>query len=136
MVLMASRSWQATTLLLVMTPGILGCAATSQVDATRVSATHLVASQWPTWAGGEPTDTPAPPTNSQYPNVLETPPSRPLPMLSADQQTSAAADLNTLRSRVSDQVKAAAAFDEKNTATALSEVTKGKLAADTSVAPN
>jgi len=134
--LMASRSWQATALLLATTPVIFGCASTSQVDATRVPATQFVAGQWPTWAGGEPTDTPARSTNSQYPNVLETPPSRPLEVLSADQQTSAAADLNTLRSRVSDQVKAAAAFEEKNTATALSDVTRGKLAADTSVAPN
>jgi hypothetical protein len=57
-------------------------------------------------------------------------------MLSTEQQTSAAADLNVLRNRVSDQMKAGQAFDEKNTAAALSEVTRGKLAADTGVAPN
>jgi hypothetical protein len=133
---MASRSWQAIALLVFMTSGIFGCASTTPIASSRSATTQFVADQWPAWAGGEAPDTPARTTNAQYPNVLETPPTRPLQMLSTEQQTSAAADLNVLRNRVSDQMKAAQAFDEKNTAAALSEVTRGKLAADTGVAPN
>jgi hypothetical protein len=133
---MASRSRQAIAVLLLMTSGIFGCASATPTASSRSATTQFVADQWPAWAGGEAPDTPARATNPLYPNVLETPPRRPLQMLSTEQQTSAAADLNVLRIRVSDQMKAAQAFDEKNTAAALSEVTRGKLAADTGVAPN
>lgn len=145
---MASRVWQAA--LLVVTTGLCGCASTAQVgapqiggaqvsapqaDSDDVGRAHLVADRWPTWAGGEPSGAPARAPNTPYPNVFEKAPSRSLETLSADQQTHAAADLDTLRGRVSNQIKAAAAFDDKNTAAALSEVTKGKLAADID-APN
>jgi hypothetical protein len=137
--LMASRVWQAA--LLVVTTGLCGCASTAQIgapqaDADHVGHAHLVADRWPTWAGGEPSGAPARPPNTPYPNVFENPPARSLETLSAEDQSHAAADLDTLRGRVSNQIKAAAAFDDKNTAAALSEVTRGKLAADISAAPN
>jgi hypothetical protein len=136
---MAWLSRQATAALLLFTTiGTLGCASTAQVESNRARTTQFVADQWPTWAGGEPADAPARGADSQYPNVLESPSPRPSPALSLDQQTDAAADLNALRSRVSDQVKAAQAFDDKNTATALSEMTKGQLAVEdrAGAAPN
>jgi hypothetical protein len=125
---MASGSW-GTAVLLFAAIGMTGCAS------TQVESSH-VADKWPTWAGGEPADTPARPAHSVYPNVFDSPPPRSMPTLSAEQQNKAAADLDSLRKRVSDQVKAAKAFDERNTATALSNVTKGQVAGDTTGGPH
>jgi hypothetical protein len=103
------------------------CATTPQAEAPHASA---IADRWPTWAGGEPQDVPArtapPPNPSVYANSAP----RNEQLLTGDQQAGAAADLDRLRNRVSDQVKAAKAFDDDNTAAALSDVTRGELAAD------
>jgi hypothetical protein len=115
-------------MLLFAAIGMTGCASTTQVDSGHTGTTQLIADKWPTWAGGEPADTPARATHSAYPNVFDSPPPRSMPTLSAEQQAKAAAELDGLRKRVSDQVKAAKAFDEHNTAAALSNVTKGQVA--------
>jgi len=132
---MASGSW-GTAVLLFAAISMTGCASTTQVETSHTGTTQLIADKWPTWAGGEPVDTPARPTHSAYPNVFDSPPPRSTPTLSAEQQNKAAADLDSLRKRVSDQVKAAKAFDERNTAAALSNVTKGQVAGDTSGGPH
>jgi hypothetical protein len=116
--------------------GMSGCASTAQVESSHTGTTQTIADKWPAWAGGEPANTPARPAHSAYPNVFDSPPPRTMPTLSAEQQNKAAADLDSLRKRVSDQVKAAKAFDERNTATALSNVTKGQVAGDTSGGPH
>ena len=132
---MASGSWE-TAVLLFAAIGMTGCASTTQVESGHTGTTQSIADKWPTWAGGEPADTPARPARSAYPNVFDSPPPRSMPTLSAEQQNKAAADLDSLRKRVSDQVKAAKAFDERNTAAALSNVTKGQVAGETSGGPH
>ena len=133
---MTSRSRLGTAaVLLAITPSIVCCASTAQ-DSPRAQSARWLAETWPGWAGGEPVDAPARTSNTAYPNVYDNPPTRPLRALSVEQQRTSASDLDALRSHVSDQVKAAQAFDDKNTATALSDVTRGKVAADTGATPN
>jgi hypothetical protein len=125
---MTWRAWQTTaTLLLFATSGLFGCAST-QVDSARSGVGQFVGEQWPTWAGGESSDAPPPPAATSYPNVYDMPPSRQLQMLSSEQQTKAVADLDASRRRVSDKVNAAKAFDDKHTAKALANATKGQVA--------
>jgi len=129
---MGLRSYQRAfrVMVLLAVPIIGGCASTTQRDASAAPRAQVIADHWPTWAGGEPSDTPARPVQPPpYPNVFDGPPPRNLPMLNAEQQTKAVADLDRMRNHVSDQIRAAKAFDDKNTATALSDATKGQLAA-------
>jgi len=130
------RGWKTTaTLLLFATSSLFGCAST-QVDSVHASVGQFVGERWPTWAGGEPSDAPPQPAATSYPNVFDMPPSRPLQTLSTEQQTKAVADLDVSRKRVNNQVKAARALDEKLTAKALANATKGQIAAGVAVAPN
>jgi hypothetical protein len=133
---MAWRAWQTTAMLLLFaTSGLFGCAST-QVDSAHASVGQFVGERWPTWAGGEPSDAPPPPAATSYPNVYDMPPSRLLKTLSSEQQTKAVADLDASRKRVSNQVKAAKAFDEKLTAKAPANGTKGQVVAVGAVPPN
>lgn len=133
---MTWREWQTTaTLLLFATSSLFGCAST-QVDSAHAGVGQFVGERWPTWAGGEPSATPPPPAAAPYPNVYDMPPSRPLQTLSTEEQTKAVADLDASRRRVSTQVKAAKSLDEKLTAKALANATKGQVAAGVAVPPN
>ena len=127
----AIMTWRArlTTaiFLLVATSFLIGCAST-QVDSAYGSVGQFVGAQWPTWAGGESSDTPSKAAATAYPNVYDIPPSRPLQTLSSEQQTKAVADLDASRRHVSEKVKAAIALDEKRTAKALANATKGQIA--------
>jgi hypothetical protein len=132
---MTWRAWQSTaTVLLFATSGLFGCAST-QVDPAHGGAGQFVGERWPAWAGGEASDTPPPSVAIRYPNVYDMPPSRPLQTLSSDQQAKSVADLDASRKRVSDKVKAVKAFDEKLTAKALANATKGQVAG-VAVPPN
>src|SRR5262245_47404565 len=114
---MASRSGLATAACLLFVVSVLGgCASTSQVDSGSTHTSQFITDRWPTWAGGEPADTPARAANTPYPNVFDEPPARRSPAMTAEQQTQAATDLNRMRNRVSDQIRAAKAFDDENTA--------------------
>jgi hypothetical protein len=133
---MASRSRLATAACLVFVISVLGgCASTPQIDSTTTHASQFVTDKWPTWAGGEPADTPARSASTPYPNVFEHPARRSSAM-TVEQQTQAASDLNRMRSRVSDQIRAAKAFDDENTAAALSDATKGQVAGEIAGPPN
>jgi hypothetical protein len=124
--IMTWRARQTTAIFLFFaTTSLIGCASTQVVTG---SVGQTVGEQWPTWAGGEPNDTPSKAAASSYPNVYDIPPSRPMQTLSSEQQTKAAADLDASRRRVSDKVKAAIAFDEKLTTKALANATKGQVA--------
>jgi hypothetical protein len=124
---MTRRAWQTTaTLLFFATSVLCGCAST-QVESAHGGVGQFVGEQWPTWAGGEGSDTPKPAAATSYPNVYDMPPSRSLQMLSSEQQTKAVADLDASRRRVSDKVTAAKAFDEKLTAKALANAIKGQV---------
>lgn len=133
---MTQRAWKTNaTLLLFATSSLFGCAST-QVDSVHASVGQFVGERWPSWAGGEPSDAPPPPAATPYPNVFDMPPSRPLQTLSTEQQTKAVSDLDASRRRVGNQVKAARALDEKLTAKALANATKGQVAAGVAVPPN
>ncbi|MBO0755211.1 MAG: hypothetical protein J2P54_05090 [Bradyrhizobiaceae bacterium] len=132
---MTWRAQTTATLLLFTTSSLFGCAST-QVDSAHGGVGQIVGERWPTWAGGEPSDTPLPRAPTLYPNVNDMPPSRPLQTLSSEQQRKAVADLDASRRRVSDQMKAAKAFDQKLTAKELANATKGQLAAGVLLPPN
>jgi hypothetical protein len=119
-------SWHIAPVL-VAALSLNACATTPQAGGLSAAA---IADRWPTWAGGEPQDTPARTAPVPYPNLYAGQTPRNQQLLTSDQQAGAAADLDRLRNRVSDQVKAAKAFDDDNTATALSDVTRGEVAAD------
>lgn len=125
---MTWRAWQTTAILLLfVTSGLFGCAST-QIDSAHVGVGQFIGERWPTWAGGEASDTPAPTVAPPYPNVNDMPPSRPLQTLSSEEQTKAAAVLDVSRRHVSEKVKAAKALDEQLTAKALANATKGQVA--------
>jgi hypothetical protein len=135
-VIMTWRARQTTAIfLLFATSGLFGCAST-QVDSAHFGVGQFVGQQWPTWAGGEGSNTPAPAATTSYPNVNDMPPSRPLQALSSDQQTKAVADLDASRRHVGDKVKAAKATDEKLTTEAPANATKGQVVAGVAVPPN
>jgi hypothetical protein len=121
--------------LLFATSGLFGCAST-QVESAHLGVGQFVGEQWPTWAGGEASNTPTPAAAPPYPNVNDLPASRPLQMLSSEQQRKAVADLDTSRRRVGDKVKAAKASDETPTAKAPASATKGQVVAGATVHPN
>jgi hypothetical protein len=128
---MASRSRLATAACLVFVISVLGgCASTPQIESGTTRASQFITDKWPTWAGGEPADTPARAANTPYPNVFGEPPTWRSPAMTAEQQTQAATDLNRMRNRVSDQIRAAKSFDDENTAAALSDATKGQVAGE------
>jgi hypothetical protein len=135
-VIMTWRARQTTTIfLLFATSGLFGCAST-QAGSAHVGVGEFVGEQWPTWAGGEATNTPQPTAASSYLNVNDLPPSRPLQPLSSDQQTKAVADLDASRRHLGDKVKAAKASDGKLTAEAPANATKGQVVAGVAVPPN
>jgi hypothetical protein len=124
--IMTWRARQTTAIFLFFaTNNLFGCASTQDITG---SVGQIVGQQWPTWAGGEPSDTPPKAAASFYPNVYDIPPSRPMLTLSSEQQTKAVADLDASRRRVSDKVKAAIALDGKLTTKALANATKGQVA--------
>jgi hypothetical protein len=128
---MALRSRLATAACLLFMISVLGgCASTPQVDTGNTRMSRFITDKWPTWAGGEPADTPARPASTPYPNVFDEPTARRSPAMSVEQQTQAATDLNRVRNRVFDQIRAAKAFDDENTAAALTDATKGQVAGD------
>jgi hypothetical protein len=137
LVIMTWRARQTTAifLLLVATNGLFGCAST-QVDPAHFGVGQFVGDKWPTWAGGEASDTPAPAAAAPYPNVNEMPPSRPSQPLSSGQQTKAVADLDASLKHVGDKVKAAKASDQKLTAEAPANATRDQVIAGVAAPPN
>jgi hypothetical protein len=135
-VIMTWRARQMTAIFLfVATSGFSGCAST-QVDSAHFGVGQFVGNQWPTWAGGEASNTPAPAAATPYPNVNDVPPSRPSEPLSSVQQTKAVADLDASLKHVGDKVKAAKASDQKFTAEAPANGTKDQVVAGVAVPPN
>ena len=91
------------------------------------SGGQFVANEIPAWAGGEPVGTPKAPTVAAYPNVFDETPQKHAQTLTAEEQKRAAADLNSLRGHVDARVKSAQAHDDENTASAVSDTTKGQV---------
>jgi hypothetical protein len=112
--------------LFLLAPAAL-CACTSTAPVSQVSGGQFLANEIPAWAGGETTGTPKAPAAAAYPNVFDEPAQRHAQTLTTEQQKKAAADLNSLRSNVDAKLKSARAFDEQNTANAVTETTKGQI---------
>ena len=107
---------------------LCACTSTASLEQGYTRTGQSLASQIPSWAGGEPQGTPNKAAAATYPNVFEqAAPRSSAPKLSEDEQKKAAADLNLLHSRVDARVKSAQAHDEENTARAITEMTKGQV---------
>jgi hypothetical protein len=99
----------------------------AQADRNAMRTGQSLATQVPTWAGGEPVGTPTTSAAVTYPNVFDQPPARRGQMLTAAEQKKATADLNALRNKVDARVKWVKAHDEENTASAVSQSTRGQV---------
>jgi hypothetical protein len=113
-----------------------GCASVAQVDSAQLQSSAVIADHIPKWANGEPSDIPARPAPSAYPNVFTAQPPHDKKLMTYEEEKRAEAELTSARDGTSGLVKATVTAERQRAAeTAALVAAHDRMAVQQSGAP-
>jgi hypothetical protein len=110
------RGYGAAMASLVVAGALSGCASVAQMDTAQLQSSAVIADHIPKWASGEPSDIPARPAPSAYPNVFTTQPPHDKKLMTYDEEKHDEAELTSVRDGTSGRLKATVTAEKQRAA--------------------